>query len=169
MTAHLAPPSRPMQWPALAGWLVLTFVFAAIGAFATSQAGTFYNQLDQPSWAPPASVFGPVWTVLYALMGVAAWRVQRTAAERSVRPEMTLYVVQLALNALWSWLFFAWHRGLPAFLELVVLWLAIVATIVAFGRRDRVAGWLLLPYIAWVSFAGALCYSMWQRNPAVLG
>ena len=164
--------------PALAGWLVLTFVFAAIGAFATSQAGEFYGQLDQPTWAPPAWLFGPVWTVLYALMAVAAWRVQRTsgtagtagiAGGRSVRPEMTLYVVQLVLNSLWSWLFFAWHRGALAFVELVVLWLAIVATIVVFGRRDRLAGLLLLPYIVWVSFAGALCYSIWQRNPGVLG
>ena len=102
-------------------------------------------------------------------MAVAAWRVYRTASERSVRPELTLYVVQLALNALWSWLFFAWHNGPLAFAEIIVLWVAIAATIVAFGRRDRVAGLLLLPYIAWVTFAGALCYSIWQRNPGVLG
>jgi tryptophan-rich sensory protein len=172
MTTHAHPPARPLHLPALAGWLVLTFVFAAIGAFATSQAGEFYGQLDQPSWAPPAWLFGPVWTVLYALMGVAAWRVYRTAGTAgagSVRPELTLYVVQLALNSLWSWLFFAWHRGALAFVELVVLWLAIVATIVAFGRRDRLAGLLLLPYIVWVTFAGALCYTIWQRNPGVLG
>ena len=169
MTTHTLPPSRPLQLPALAGWVVFTFVFAAIGAFATSQAGAFYQQLDRPAWAPPAWLFGPAWTALYALMAVAAWRVYRTASERSVRPELTLYVVQLALNALWSWLFFAWHNGPLAFAEIIVLWLAIAATIVAFGRRDRVAGLLLLPYIAWVTFAGALCYSIWQRNPGVLG
>ena len=107
MTTHTLPPSRPLQLPALAGWVVFTFVFAAIGAFATSQAGAFYQQLDRPAWAPPAWLFGPAWTVLYALMAVAAWRVYRTASERSVRPELTLYVAQLALNALWSWLFFA--------------------------------------------------------------
>lgn len=169
MTTHALPPSRPLQLPALAGWVVFTFVFAAIGAFATSQAGAFYQQLDRPAWAPPAWLFGPAWTVLYALMAVAAWRVYRTASERSVRPELTLYVVQLALNALWSWLFFAWHNGPLAFAEIIVLWLAIAATIVAFGRRDRVAGLLLLPYIAWVTFAGALCYTIWQRNLGVLG
>ena len=169
MTTHALPPSRPLQLPALAGWVVFTFVFAAIGAFATSQAGAFYQQLDRPAWAPPAWLFGPAWTVLYALMAVAAWRVYRTASEHSVRPELTLYVAQLALNALWSWLFFAWHNGPLAFAEIIVLWLAIAATIVAFGRRDRVAGLLLLPYIAWVTFAGALCYSIWQRNPGVLG
>lgn len=169
MTSHAHPPARPLQLPALAGWVVFTFLFAAIGAFATSQAGTFYAQLDRPEWAPPAWLFGPAWTVLYALMAVAAWRVYRTASIRSVRPELTLYVVQLVLNALWSWLFFAWHNGPLAFAEIIVLWLAIAATIVAFGRRDRLAGLLLLPYIAWVTFAGALCYSIWQRNPALLG
>lgn len=172
MTTHTHPPARPLRLPALAGWFVCTFVFAAIGAFATSQAGAFYGQLDRPAWAPPASLFGPVWTVLYALMAVAAWRVHRTAGAtgaRGVRPEMTWYVVQLVLNALWSWLFFAWHRGALAFVELLVLWLAIAATIVAFGRRDRLAGLLLLPYIVWVTFAGALCYSIWQRNPGALG
>ena len=169
MTTHALPPSRPLQLPALAGWVVFTFVFAAIGAFATSQAGAFYQQMDRPAWAPPAWLFGPAWTVLYALMAVAAWRVYRTESERSVRPELTLYVAQLALNALWSWLFFAWHNGPLAFAEIIVLWLAIAATIVAFGRRDRVAGLLLLPYIAWVTFAGALCYTIWQRNPGVLG
>jgi len=169
MTTHTLPPSRPLQLPALAGWVVFTFVFAAIGAFATSQAGAFYQQLDRPAWAPPAWLCGPAWTVLYALMAVAAWRVYRTASERSVRPELTVYVVQLALNALWSWLFFAWHHGPLAFAEIIVLWLAIAATIVGFRRRDRVAGLLLLPFIAWVTFAGALCYSIWQRNPGVLG
>lgn len=169
MTTHTHPQPRPLKLPALAGWLVLTFIFAATGALATSQAGAFYGQLDRPEWAPPAALFGPVWTVLYALMAIAAWRVQRTAAERSVRPEMTLYVVQLALNSLWSWLFFAWHRGALAFVEILVLWLAIVATIVVFGRRDRLAAMLLIPYLGWVSFATVLCFSIWQRNPAVLG
>jgi benzodiazapine receptor len=163
------PPSRSLQLPVLAGWLVVTFIFAGIGAFATSQAGEFYGQLNQPSWAPPAWLFGPVWSSLYALMAVAAWRVHRTAHVSRVRTALTVYVVQLALNSLWSWLFFAWHRGAPAFYELLVLWLAIVATIVLFWRRDRWAGLLLLPYIAWVSFAGALCYAIWQRNPGVLG
>lgn len=167
MTTHAHP--RPLQLPALAGWLVLTFMFAAIGALATAQAGEFYLQLERPSWAPPPWLFGPAWTVLYALMAVAAWRVQRTAPLPSLRLEMGLFLVQLVLNSLWSWLFFAWHQGAAAFAEIIVLWLAIAATIVVFARRDRLAALLLLPYIAWVSFAGALCYSIWQRNPAVLG
>jgi tryptophan-rich sensory protein len=159
---------RPLQLPALGGWLLLTFVFAAIGAYASSQAGAFYMQLDRPAWAPPAWLFGPAWSLLYLLMAIAAWRVQRAAPAGGARSELTLYVVQLAANALWTWLFFAWHRGAWAFVEILVLWMLIVATLLAFWRRDRVAGLLLLPYIAWVSFATCLCYSIWQRNPAVL-
>lgn len=167
MTTYTQP--RPLHLPALAGWLVLTFMFAAIGALATSQAGEFYLGLERPSWAPPPWLFGPAWTVLYALMAVAAWRVHRTAPLGHLRSEMGLFLLQLILNSLWSWLFFAWHQGAAAFAEIIVLWLAIAATIVVFGRRDRLAALLMLPYIAWVSFAGALCYSIWQRNPSVLG
>lgn len=159
---------RPLQLPALGGWLLLTFVFAAIGAYASSQAGAFYMQLDRPAWAPPAWLFGPAWSLLYLLMTIAAWRVQRAAPAGGARSELTLYVVQLAANALWTWLFFAWHRGAWAFVEILVLWMLIAATLLAFWRRDRVAGLLLLPYIAWVSFATCLCYSIWQRNQAVL-
>ena len=168
MTPTAPTHAKPLQLPALAGWLLLTFAFAAIGAYASASAGEFYMRLDRPSWAPPAWLFGPAWSVLYLLMGIAAWRVQRTSAEGSVRPELTLYVVQLALNALWTWMFFAWRQGAWAFVEILVLWLAIAATIRAFGRRDRIAGTLLIPYIVWVSYATALCYSIWQRNPSAL-
>jgi tryptophan-rich sensory protein len=155
-----------MQLPALAGWLLLTFVFAAIGAYASAQAADFYLRLDRPDWAPPAWLFGPAWTALYILMAIAAWRVQRAAG--SARPELALYTVQLAVNALWTWLFFGWHLGAWAFADILLLWVLIAAAIVAFRRRDRWAGLLLVPYIAWVSFATCLCYSIWQRNPAVL-
>lgn len=169
MTPAAPTPARPLRLPALAGWLLLTFGFAAIGAFASAQAGAFYMQLDRPAWAPPAWLFGPAWSVLYLLMGIAAWRVQRTDGQASVRSEMTLYVVQLALNALWTWLFFAWRQGAWAFVEIIVLWLLIAATILAFGKRDSIAGLLLVPYLLWVSYATALCYSIWQRNPSMLG
>jgi len=169
MTSNAATQARPLRLPALAGWLLLTFAFAAVGAFASAQAGAFYMQLDRPSWAPPAWLFGPAWSVLYLLMGIAAWRVQRTDDQASVRREMTLYVVQLALNALWTWLFFAWRQGAWAFVEILVLWLLIAATIRAFGRRDMAAGLLLVPYLLWVSYATALCYSVWQRNLSTFG
>ena len=167
MSAQVHPPPRPMRLPALAGWLLLTFLFAAIGAYASSQAGAFYMQLDRPAWAPPAWLFGPAWSVLYLMMAVAAWRVQRASGPDHARSALTLYVVQLAANALWTWLFFAWHLGAWSFAEILLLWLLIAATLRAFLQRDRVAGLLLVPYIAWVSFAACLCYSIWQRNPTV--
>ncbi|MGN2243291.1 TspO/MBR family protein [Frateuria sp. GZRR33] len=160
-------PSRP--WLGLAGWWLLSFAAAAIGALASIQAAAFYGQLAQPSWAPPASVFGPVWTVLYALMGVAAWLVWREAGQPGRRVALVLFVVQLAFNALWSWLFFAWHLGGWAFADIVVLWLLLVATVVAFWRVRAIAGALLLPYLAWVSFATALNWAVWRLNPSVLG
>lgn len=168
MTTHTSAPRRPLQLPALAGWLILTFIFAAIGAYASAQAADFYLQLDRPTWAPPAWLFGPAWSTLYLLMAIAAWRVQRTATVASARPALSLYVVQLAANALWTWLFFGWHLGAWAFAEILLLWVLIAATISAFWQRDRVAGLLLIPYIGWVTFATCLCYSIWQRNPSVL-
>lgn len=154
--------------PALVGWISLTACAAALGALASVQAAVFYSQLDRPDWAPPAWLFGPVWSVLYLMMAIAAWRVSRISAPPA-RPALMLYLGQLAINALWSWLFFAWHRGAQAFVCIVALWLLIAATIVLFGRRERLAAVLLLPYLAWVSFAGGLCFSIWQRNPALLG
>jgi tryptophan-rich sensory protein len=148
----------------LAGWIAVTALFAVVGSLGSIQAKTFYALLNQPDWAPPAWLFGPVWTVLYLMMAVAAWRVAR--AGRS--PALLVYLVQLVLNALWSWLFFAWHMGAAAFVCIVVLWLLIAATIALFRRTDRVAAALLLPYLAWVSFASALCFSIWQRNPGLL-
>jgi tryptophan-rich sensory protein len=151
---------------ALAGWLAASFAAAAVGAVATRQAPEFYAQLVRPDWAPPGWLFGPVWTVLYALMGIAAWRVWRKAGFGSA---LYLFLAQLALNALWSWLFFAWRLGAAAFAEVVVLWALIAATLAAFLRIDRLAGALLLPYLLWVSFACALTYAVWRANPQVLG
>jgi len=147
----------------------MCFAASSVGAIASIQAKSFYGQLVQPDWAPPPSVFGPVWTVLYALMGIAAWLVWRSGGFRTNRQALTLFLVQLALNALWSWLFFAWHRGGLAFTDIVVLWLFIAATIVFFWRVRPLAGVLLIPYLLWVSFAAVLNYSVWQLNPQVLG
>lgn len=160
-------PSHP--WLGLAGWWLLSFAAAAIGALASIQAAAFYGQLTQPSWAPPASLFGPVWTVLYALMGLAAWSVWRRVGRPGRRGALVLFVVQLVLNAAWSWLFFAWHLGGWAFADIVALWLLLVATVIAFWRVRAIAGALLLPYLAWVSFAAALNWTVWQLNPSVLG
>ena len=153
----------------LAGWLLLSFAAAAIGAVASVQAASFYQHLTQPSWAPPGSVFGPVWSVLYALMGIAAWLVWREDGWRRQRGVLTLFLIQLAANALWSWLFFGWHRGALAFADILLLWLLIVATVVGFWRVRPLAGALLLPYLCWVSFAAALNFAVWQLNPQILG
>lgn len=156
-------------FPGLPLWLGVSFCAAAIGAAASVQAGPFYLQLVRPPWAPPAGVFGPVWTLLYTLMGVAAWLAWREGGWARQRRALGLYLVQLAFNALWSWLFFGWHLGGPAFAEVLLLWGLILATLLAFWRVRPLAGALLLPYLAWVSFATALNYSVWQLNPGLLG
>ena len=152
----------------LIAWLTLAFFAAAIGAAASIQAADFYRELVRPSWAPPANVFGPVWSVLYLMMGVSSWLVWRARHPKSVLA-LTLYVAQLAANALWSWLFFAWRQGRWAFVEILVLWLLIVVTTISFWRIRPLAGVLLLPYLLWVSFASVLAYNVWRLNPKLLG
>ena len=153
----------------LIGWLFVSFAASAVGAIASIEAKAFYGQLAQPEWAPPAWLFGPVWTALYALMAIAAWLVWRGGGFRSNRIPLALFLLQLALNALWSWLFFAWHLGALAFAEVVLLWAFILATLIFFWRARPIAGALLLPYLLWVSFAAGLNYAVWQLNPNFLG
>jgi tryptophan-rich sensory protein len=152
----------------LAGWLLVAMTAGAIGAVASAGAASFYGTLVQPDWAPPAWLFGPVWTVLYLLMGLAAWLVWLRAGWRGARPALTLFLVQLAANALWSWLFFAWNLGAAALAEVVLLLGLIAATVVAFWRVRRLAAVLLWPYLAWVGFATALTWALWRANPQVL-
>ena len=160
--------STVAQACALIGWLAICFLAAAIGAAASVQADTFYAQLIQPDWAPPAAVFGPVWTILYALMAIAAWLVWKARNSPMARMGLFVFFLQLALNTLWSWLFFRWHLGALAFVDILVLWALIVATLVMFWRVRPLAGVLLVPYLLWVSFAAALNYSIWQLNPSIL-
>ncbi len=158
--------SSSAQLFGLLGWLLVVSVAAALGAFASVEAPQFYAQLSKPSWAPPGWLFGPVWTTLYLLMAVAAWLVWRTPA--ASKTALVLFVVQLAVNALWSWLFFAWHLGGLATAEILLLWLLLLATLAAFWRISRTAALLMLPYLAWVSFAGLLAWTVWRSNPALL-
>ena len=153
----------------LAGWLTASFAAGAVGAYASATAAQFYGALVRPPWAPSASLFGPVWSVLFLLMGIAAWLVWRRHGFRAAPVALGLFVVQLLANALWTWLFFVWHRGAIAFAEIVLLWLLIAATTLAFGRLHRPAAVLLLPYLLWVGFATILTLSLWQLNPAILG
>ena len=164
MTA--APRSLALQLAGLLGWLLLAFAAAAIGAIASVDAAAFYEQLNKPAWAPPAWLFGPVWSALYSLMGVSAWLVWRSPGSR--KRALGLFLAQLAANALWSWLFFAWHRGALAALEVLVLLALIVCTVIAFWRNSRLAAALLVPYLLWVGFASLLTWSVWQRNPSLL-
>jgi len=161
------PPRK--QFIGLVAWLAASFVAAAIGAAASVEAGPFYAQLLRPSWSPPGWVFGPVWTVLYALMGVAAWLAWRVGGFRTARNALLLFLAQLAVNALWSWLFFGWQLGALAFADILLLWALVAATIAGFWRLRPLAGVLLLPYLLWVSFAAALNYSVWRLNPQLLG
>ncbi|HEL3178611.1 TPA: TspO/MBR family protein [Stenotrophomonas maltophilia] len=159
---------RSSQALGLLGWFAVTFAAAALGAWASTSAASFYASLTLPAWAPPAGVFGPVWTLLYAMMAVAAWLVWRERGWRGARPALTLYLVQLAVNALWSWLFFGWKLGALAFADILVLIVLVCATIFGFLRIQRAAAVLLLPYLAWISFASALNFAVWRANPGVL-
>lgn len=149
-------------------WFAICFAASALGAVASIQAGSFYLSLARPAWAPPASVFGPVWAVLYASMAVAAWLVWREGGFRRARAALTLFVVQLAVNAIWSWLFFAWRLGAVAFVDILILCVLVGATVVAFWRIRPLAAALLIPYLLWASFAAMLNYTVWQMNPQVL-
>ena len=144
----------------------LALAVAAIGGLATSSSvGSWYVTLNKPSFNPPSAVFGPVWTALYILMALAAWRVWRSpAAEDKLRPALILYGVQLALNLAWSLIFFGLRRPDLAMIEIAVLLAAIVATTAAFARIDRPAAWMMAPYIAWVSFASVLNFAIWRLN-----
>ena len=163
-------PGRARDWLALAGWIALALAAGAIGGVASLNARDFYATLDRPAWAPPGWLFGPVWTALYVLMGVAAWLVWRArpagvGAETTTRRRgLALFLIQLALNALWTWIFFAWRSGAWAVAEIVVLWLAIAGTAALFVRTNAAAAWLLAPYLAWVTYAAALTLALWRAN-----
>jgi tryptophan-rich sensory protein len=152
--------------PRLVGAVLLCEAAGGVGAIAVSLSiNTWYRTLKKPSFNPPDWVFGPVWTTLYLLMGVAYHLASGKVAERSVaRRARGLFAIQLALNAAWSFLFFGRRSPLTALIEIVALWLAVAATMLAFLRLSRVAALLLLPYLAWTTFAAALNYAIWRLN-----
>lgn len=163
------PMSLLNQAIGLLGWLLVSFAAAAVGGLASANSGEFYQALVRPSWAPPGWLFGPVWSVLYALMGVSAWLVWRARGFNGARQALLMFIAQLAANALWTWLFFVWRLGGAAFADILVLWCLILLTAILFWRVNRTAGVLLMPYLAWVSFAAALTLATWRLNPQVLG
>jgi benzodiazapine receptor len=149
---------------ALAASALATTTVAGVGSAASIRAKEDYATLRQPSWAPPGWVFGPVWTVLYTMMTLAAWLVWRAEPREAGRPALRAYAAQLGLNALWSPLFFGLGKRGAALVDSGLLWGAIVATIRLFARRSPVAAALLAPYLAWATFATALNWSAWRRN-----
>jgi len=161
----ISAPSPLRQVAVLITLLALCLGVGALGAFATAQSvGTWYQTLAKPSFNPPDRVFAPVWTALYVLMAVAAWLAWRRAGFARARPAFMLFALQLALNLAWSFLFFGarWIGG--ALVEVVLLWFAIAATIAAFRHCSQWAGILMMPYIAWVSFAAVLNFAIWRLN-----
>jgi benzodiazapine receptor len=144
------------------GWIVLTFAAAALGArFLPDE---WYRQLNKPTWNPPNSIFAPIWTILYLLMATAAWLVWRRYGIEGALIPLILFVAQLLLNAAWTWLFFGLHRTLGALIDIMVLWMTILATLICFWQLEPLAGILLLPYLVWVSFAALLNGTIWRMN-----
>jgi len=156
------------SWLGLTGWVLASLAAGAVGARATRHAREFYAGLVKPAWAPPGWLFGPVWTVLYLMMGIAAWLVWRQVGWTGAAVGLSLFLGQLLCNALWRWLFFTWRRGALASADIVLLAGLIVATALAFARVRTLAAGLLLPYLAWVMFATALTLALWRANPAQL-
>jgi tryptophan-rich sensory protein len=149
-------------------WLAVCFSAGVVGSRFTGPAvASWYAGIAKPSWTPPNSVFGPVWSALYLMMGLAAWLVWRKAGFSGAPGAMLLFGLQLVVNAAWSWIFFGLRRFDLGFLEIVVLWALILVTVIAFWRHDTRAALLLLPYLAWVSYAGALNFAIWRLNPDV--
>jgi len=150
----------------LVGWLTVTFIAAWIGS--RYMPGAWYASLVKPSWNPPNAIFGPVWTALYVFMGVAAWLVWRKVSFSGASAALILFIVQLALNALWSYLFFGQHRPGLAFIDIIALWAAILVVAALFWRVDRRAGGLMVPYVVWVTFASYLNFVLWRLNRGIV-
>lgn len=153
------------RWLGLIVILIVCLGAAGLGAIATTpEIDGWYKTITKPSWNPPDWIFGPVWTTLYVMMAVAAWLVWRPAGFQAAAIPSTLFILQLALNIAWSWIFFGLNRPGWAFTEIILLWTAILATLITFWRRSRWAGALLVPYLAWVSFASVLNFTIWRLN-----
>lgn len=135
------------------------------GFFTVPEIDTWYQTIKKPDWQPPKWLFGPVWTTLYIMMGIAFYLVWKKPVEPSKkRMAVTLWIIQLVLNFFWSFVFFRQHQIDWALGEIVILWAFILLTIFAFARLNKVAAWLLVPYISWVTFAGILTYTIWELN-----
>lgn len=154
------------RYSSLAIFLLLVVLAAAFGA--SFEAGPWYYQLNKPSWTPPPWVFGPAWSVLYLLMAVAMWKVWQTG-QPTRTGALIWWLMQLVLNAAWSWLFFGLHRPGWALAEMALLIGVVVLCTTAFARISRLAAWLMAPYLAWLLFAFALNFAIWSLNGGGFG
>ena len=145
------------------------YTLASLAALGSAGAPEFYAALTRPAWAPPAWLFGPVWTLLYSMMAIAAFLLWRAMPAGPWLTGAVLFALQLVLNVLWSWLFFAWHLGAWAMVDIVLLIVVLLIGVFGYWRhQSRVAVVLMVPYIGWVGFAAMLNFSVWQLNPTML-
>lgn len=153
-------------WLKLVVCILIPLGVGALASFFTATGvSTWYRTIARPDWNPPDVVFAPVWTTLYILMGVALYLIWRKEVLESLkRSAIGWWVVQLVLNALWSFLFFSLQTIGLALIEIIVLWFAILGTIFSFARISKMAAWLLVPYISWVTFATILTFAIWRLN-----
>lgn len=147
---------------ALGAWLALVFAAASMGGFFPP--GDWYAHLQKPAWNPPNWIFAPVWTTLYIIMAIAAWLVWKRGGFTVQRMALSLFLLQLVFNALWSPLFFGLKNPALGFVDILLLWASLLATTAAFWKVRPVAGVLLVPYLAWVTFAGFLNFTLWRLN-----
>lgn len=150
------------KYSGLLGWILLCVIAGVIGAYF--DPGIWYETIEKPSFTPPNWVFPIVWPLLYLLMAIAAWLIWKDFGFTKARRPLQWFGLQLALNAAWSWLFFGRHSIGVALGEIVLLWAAILFTIILFWERSKWAGMLMIPYLLWVSYAVALNYAIWQIN-----
>ena len=154
------------QWLVLLVFIAITFAAAFVGGlFTSSSVADWYPALNKPSWTPPSWLFGPVWMLLYLSMAVAAWMIWRTNGIEGSKLPLALFIAQLVLNAAWSGIFFGMRNPGLAFMEIILLWCAILATMLAFWQVKPLAGGLFVPYLLWVTFAAALNFAIWRFNP----
>ncbi|MBS1803957.1 MAG: tryptophan-rich sensory protein [Acidobacteria bacterium] len=154
-----------MRWLTLALWIIACLAVGGLGGRWTApEIAGWYRTLAKPSFNPPSWIFGPVWTTLYILMAIAAWLISRMPDSQLRTLALAFFVLQLALNLAWSWIFFHRHAIGSAALEVAVLWIAIAATTLIFSRVSSTAAWLMAPYWAWVTFASILNAAIWRLN-----
>jgi len=165
MSASIEPRSTASQVIGLIVCVVICFMVAAIGGYATtSSIDVWYAGITKPTWNPPNWIFGPVWSTLYLMMAISLWLVWRKSGITNAKFAIGIFAVQLVLNLLWSIIFFAMHQLGWALVEVIMLWSAIVLTIIVFHKHSKPAAYLLIPYLLWVTFASFLNYTIWSLN-----